>query len=66
MLVCQASVVILEAPDLKGWKGCLESLGKKGNEAHLEWMASRVWWDSREDLGSQELKERLDSSEYPA
>lgn len=31
MLACQASVVIPEALALKGWRGCLASLGKKVN-----------------------------------
>lgn len=36
MLVCQASVVILEALDLKEWRGCPVSLGRKAIEGHLE------------------------------
>lgn len=34
--MCQASVVILEALDLKEWRGCPVSLGKKAIEGHLE------------------------------
>lgn len=63
MPVCQANVVIPEALDLKEWRGCLVSLGKKAPEGHPEWMASRACWDSKEDQGSQESKEKLGSLE---
>lgn len=63
MPACQASVVIPEALALKGWRGCLASLGKKATGGHQGWTASRACWDSREDQGSQESKERLDSLE---
>lgn len=62
--VCQASVAILEALDLKEWQGCLASLGRKAIEDLLEWMASRACWDLREDPASQESKEKLDSLEF--
>lgn len=62
--VCQASVVILEALDLKEWQGCLVSLGKKAIEGHLEWMVSRACWDLREDRASQGPKEKLDFLEF--
>lgn len=62
--VCQASVVIPEALDLKEWKGCLVSLGRKAIEGHLEWMASRACWDLREDRVCQESKGKLDSMEF--
>lgn len=61
--VCQANVVILEALDLKEWRGCLVSLGRKAIEGHLEWTASRACWDLREGPASQESRERLDSLE---
>lgn len=35
MPVCQASVVIPEALDLKEWRGCLVSLGKKVNKSEV-------------------------------
>lgn len=62
--VCQASVVILEALDLKEWRGCLVSLGRKAIEGRLEWMVSRACWDLRGDRASQEPKEKLDSLEF--
>lgn len=62
--VSQASVVIPEALDLKEWRGCLVSLGRKAIEGHLEWMASRACWDLREDRVSQESKEKLGSLEF--
>lgn len=60
---CQAIVVILEALELKEWRGCLASLGRKAIEGHLAWMVSRACWDSKEDQGSQASKERQDSLE---
>lgn len=65
MPVCQASVVILEALDLKECQGCPVSLGRKAIEGHLEWTASRACWDLREDRAFQESRERLDSLESP-
>lgn len=62
--VCQASVVILEALDLKEWQGCLVSLGKKVIEGRLEWMVSRACWDLREDRDSRGPKEKLDFLEF--
>lgn len=62
--VCQESVAILETLDIKEWRGCLVSLGRKVIEGHQEWMASRACWDLREDRASQESKEKLDSLEF--
>lgn len=63
MSAYQASVVIPEALELKEWRGCLATLGKKAIEGHLEWMASRACWDSKEDQGSLESKEKQGSLE---
>lgn len=60
MLASQASEVTQESLGLKEWLECLVSLGKKGREALLGWTASKAWWGSKEDLGSQEPKERRD------
>lgn len=63
MLASQASEVTQEALDLKEWRECLVSLGKKGREVLPGWTASKACWDSKEGPGSQEPKERPDFSE---
>lgn len=63
MLASREAAVNQEAPDSKGWRGCLVSPDRKGIEARLEWLVSKAWQESGADLGIPEPKERRDSSE---